>query len=198
MQFLHGSASDIWWLITTKIKENLSFDAVTLQSQESVTVGFKDVLKQVYEQPESYEQELFDIATGMLLPNSTIVGAHIFQHQWSKYLTTFTNLSNIDDPSNGLLLYKLVEWAFNRALLCVEITEGEMRFCLFCQELEDIKLVDKAVELWALGQHPSALPQEESNIKTTFGDLDGRPVFFPPSFKMQPSRRVLMLHATAS
>ena len=78
MQFPDGFASEVWWLITTKLRENLSFDTVTSHSRESVAVKFKEVLKQAYGQPESYEEELFDMATRTLLPYRTVVGAHIF------------------------------------------------------------------------------------------------------------------------
>ena len=91
-----------------------------------------------------------------------------------------------------------MELVLDRALLCVLITGGELRFQLFCQELEDTKLVDQAVELRCLSRHPSTLTREEANIQTTFGDLDGKPVVFPPGSTMRPSRRVLLLHAIAS
>ena len=77
-----------------------------------------------------------------------------------------------------------MELALDRALLCVLITGSKLRFQLFCQELEDTKLVDQAVELQRLSQRSGALTQEEANIQTTFGDLDGKPVVFPPGSTM--------------
>ena len=117
--------------------QSLDFDDVTiaLQGQESVAAGFKDALKRAYDQPEGYEN-LFDMATGMDLPYSTMVASHIFQWRWRRSLSTFSTLSDIDDTCNGLLLYRPVEWAFDRGMLCVEISGGCLTFRLFTVALK--------------------------------------------------------------
>jgi hypothetical protein len=138
------------------------------------------------------------MATGTLLPHNVVIGAHIFQHHWSKYLTTIANLSNINDTQNGLLLYKPVEWAFDNAKMCVEIVDGEMKFCLLSPELKAVKLVEQAVLLQVNSKRPGAFHPREADINITFGDLDGKPVCFLQNLTMQPSRRLLILHAIAS
>ena len=62
----------------------------------------------------------------------------------------------------------------------MEIIDGVMTFRLIDQELENIKLVDKAIELWAQNGCPGACSREEAVLKITFGDLDGAVLSFPP------------------
>jgi hypothetical protein len=112
---------------------------------------------------------------------------------------SYTQLDNINDPCNGLLLYKPVEWAFDRAKLCVEIKDGCMRFLLLDQSLKNMKLTDKAKNLQSnCNNHGNGLIPGEEKIQTTFGDLDRRPLYFPPGSRMRPSTRLLALHAHAA
>jgi len=54
-------------------------------------------------------------------------------------------MTDIDDPLNGLLLYKPVEWAFDRAKICVEVKSGDnMTFRLLDEALRNTLLVDQA------------------------------------------------------
>ena len=80
----------------------------------------------------------------------------------------------------------------------IEIIDGDMRFHLFDPELENLKLIDKAIELQTLNQCNGAPSILEIPLKTTFGDLDGRSVFFPFNSMIWPSKRLLLLHAHAS
>jgi hypothetical protein len=139
------------------------------------------------------------MATGECLPHSIVVASHIFQHKWRGELSRFTSLENINDPRNGLLLYKPVEWAFDRAKICVEVkSQTEMTFRLLDQDLHGIKLVNKACELRAgKGRGNQPLP-EESGIQMTFGDLDRQPLKFPEEVQFRPSKRLLGLHALVS
>ena len=185
----------------SRIREALNFDDVKTQasgSQESVTtVEFKILLKRAYGQSENYDP-LFDMATGRYLLHSTVKASHIFQRQWKKVLSHFSELEDINHPCNGLLLYGPVEWAFDHAQLCVEIRDGCMSFLLLDKKLAKIKLTNKAIELQLKNKRPATLNQQEEGIQTTFGDLDGQAVFFPPSSQMRPSKRLLALHAYSS
>lgn len=151
-----------------------------------------------YNQPTAYDMGLLDMATGVILPHNVVIAAHIYQRRWHKYLSSFSTTTGINDARNGLLLYKPVEWAFDRAKLFVEIIDGAMTFRLIDQELENIKLVDKAIELRAHNARPGACSREEAALKTTFGDLDGAVLSFPPNCTMRPSKRMLLMHAYAS
>lgn len=178
----------------------LDFDAVTVASkaQDSETVeNFKTVLKKAYGQSGN-DGTLFDMATGVQLPHSTVVAAHIFQRRWHKYLSSLSEFTNIDDARNGLFLYKPVEWAFDRAKLCIELKDGNMTFRLLDPGLKDIKLTDMASELRVKGKREGTPRGAEVSLQTTFGDLDGRKPYFPAESKIWPSKRLLCLHAYAS
>jgi hypothetical protein len=190
--------SIIQWLVKTKVMENLSFEAVTAASQgkASMQLTFKQDLHHVYNLSGAPDWLLFDMATGTLLPSSIVIASHIFQHRWEKYLPSFSNFAHINDTRNGLLLYKPVEWAFDRAKLCVEIRSGRLMFRLLDQSLKDVKLTDMAIKLRQPRQ--AALQQAEAAIQLTYGDLDERELVFPSSSEMRPSKRLLLLHAHAS
>jgi hypothetical protein len=179
------------------IMQSLDFDDVTiaLQSQELTAAEFKDVMKQVYDQPEGHKN-LFDMATGVQLPHGAVVASYIFQWRWRRSLSTFTTFTDINDTRNGLLLYKPVDWAFGRGVLCVEISGGCMSFRLLDPTLKNVKLTDMASNLRNQCKHPNNC--DEVDLPTTFGDLDGRKVFFPPNSTMRPSQRLLALHAYTS
>lgn len=151
---------------------------------------FKAALKALYRQ--SSDQVLFDMAMGKTIRHGAIIASHIFQHRWRKYLSTFSELTHIDDEHNGLLLYKPVEWAFDRAKVCIEVIDGELRFHLLDSDLTQVTLKDVAKEIkWY------NVAEEEVSMMT-FGDLNGRLVEFPPNTVIRPSRRLLSLHAHAS
>jgi hypothetical protein len=192
-------ATAVQWLLDIKFEEALDFSDVTSKSRQSATVEFKTGLKMAYGQPSDFQEPLFDMATGHKLPHSTVVASHIFQRRWANYLSIFTKMTDIDDVRNGLLLYKPVEWAFDRAKLCVEVRGDCMSFFLLDRELENIKLTDKAKELRLDSQRPGAFSKAEAGLgEITFGDLDGSPVHIPPNHHINPARRLLSLHAQAS
>lgn len=119
-------------------------------------------------------------------------------------MPSFSSIEDIDDPENGLLLYKPVQWAFDRAALCIEIKEGDFTFRLLDSRLRPIKLSDKADELRRLrksngdGEEGEEDDDADANLSMTFGDLDGTEVSFPPGCPMRPSKRLLSLHAYAA
>ena len=102
---------------------------------------------------------------------------HIYQYRWKKtldFLTTFHS-SAINDPCNGLLLYKPVEHAFDRAQVCIEVfsIEGQediFKFRLLYESLRNKTLIEHAKGLPGARDIHSRI---ENNFRTTFGDLDG-------------------------
>jgi hypothetical protein len=187
------------WLTGINVMQILDFENVTAASgsRDGTAPGFKSLLKREYGQPEW--GDLFDMATGEHLRHSSVVAAHIFQYRWRKFLSLLSSLKGIDDACNGLLLYKPVEWAFDRAKLCIEVNSaGRMTFRLLDQDLRDIKLACKARSLRIAAKRDGELVGRENNLQTTFGDLDRRDVRFPTGSAMRPSKRLLALHAYAA
>jgi hypothetical protein len=187
------------WFISDSLRELLNFEDASLASQgrEESQPAFKRSLKEVYDQLQ--DGMLFDMATGMRLPHATVIAAHIYQHKWRNQLKRFTTLTNIDDVRNGLLLYKPVEWAFDRAKMCVEVKPpNEMTFLLLDEDLRNVELADKACELRRNSGRGDLRNIEEVELHTTFGDLDRQPLKFPHGVVMRPLKRLLGWHAVAA
>jgi len=185
-------------LLSSDILHTLSFGNATAASvlSREGREEFKTLLKENYLQ--SPIGDLFDMATGSMLPHSTVVASHIFQRTWHFQLSRLTSLTNvvIDAPTNGLLLYKPVESAFDRARICIEVDGGDMTFRLLDHTLYNVRLVDEAIRL--RGNRNQQLSQNEQNLQLTFGDLDGQPVRFPLNSTFRPSKRLLAFHAVAA
>jgi hypothetical protein len=179
--------------------QTLDFGNVTNASHEGEG-DFEDPLKEAYGFSYKDKSDLWDMATGEYFRPGCVIAAHIFQYRWRRYLSTFSGLTNIHDVRNGLFLYMPVEWAFNRAKLFIQVNKtGALTFRLLDQGLRDVKLADKASELVRMeGERERAPVGRGVTHQTTFGDLDGQDVHFPPNSKMRPSKRLLALHAYAT
>lgn len=147
---------------------------------------------------DDYKILLFDMATGMNLRHGSVICAHIFQYRWQGKLSTLSSFQNINHVRNGLLLYKPVEDAFDRARLCIEVNGQSMRFRLLDETLRTTKLYDRAIVLRKAAKIKVPPTQVEMELTTTFGDLDGREVCFPEGCSNRPSKRLLALHARAA
>jgi len=181
----------------------LNFEAVSGASQgrssDPGVMAFKDIMQQAYGQPMDPNDDptLFDMVTGTELPHGIVVASHIFQYRWRLYLPSFSSITDINDARNGLFLYKPVEWAFDRAKLCIEVRGGDMFFRLLDPGLETVKLTDKAREFKDIVRTPE-IEAAEAHIEMTFGDLDGARLHIPPGSEVRPSKRLLTLHTYAS
>jgi hypothetical protein len=149
---------------------------------------FKTLLEAEYQQPD--QEDLFDMATGHYLPCDLVVASHIFLYKWRNRMLRHTDFRDINDVRNGLLLYKPVEWAFNRAKMCIEVDEmGRMTFRLLDYDLYNVKLIELRSKRRTFGT---------TNVQTTFGDLDKQEVRFPEHSVTRLSHQLLGLHAIAA
>jgi len=82
---------------------------------------------------DSYPKELRCMLTGIAMPSSAVVASHLLAHKF-KHLAHIFDLANIDDPCNGLLLYKGVEEAFDRNHICFVYDSATGHF--LCQVLD--------------------------------------------------------------
>jgi hypothetical protein len=146
----------------------------------------------------SVENDLFDMASGKKLRHGSIIAAHIFQFKWRGSLSLFTSLTDINDVRNALLLYKPVEDAFDTARLCIDTGGQTMRFRLLDETLRTTKLADRAVTLRKAAKRETPQTPAEMALEDTFGDLDGRELFFPQECSNRPSKRLLALHGRAA
>jgi hypothetical protein len=167
---------------------------------------FKTALYNYYLQPsplaEAYPDKLLCALTGLELPSSAVIATHLWKREFKDSAAMLFKFTNIDDPRNGLLLYKLFAEAYDRAQLCfIYHTEEATWRC---------HVLDKAILslTWKQYLKPSKDSPPEGTSREavlrameilnntglrTFQDVDGRPLHLPTT--QQPFKRVLNLHA---
>lgn len=184
----------------------LDFRNMTQYSQGSGSLGrsptFKLDVKKFYglsgDNELSGEANLFDMATSKELRHGSVIAAHIFQFQWWRNLSLLTSLTDINSVHNALLLYKPVEDTFDRARLCIDADGQTMQFRLLDETLRKTKLADRAVTLRKVAKLEIPQTPAEMALEETFGDLDGRELFFPQGCSSRPSKCLLALHGRAA
>ncbi|KAF8501244.1 hypothetical protein BU17DRAFT_72023 [Hysterangium stoloniferum] len=80
---------------------------------------FKLKLYQFYVEPNAlkYPEMLTCSLTSVTISSKAIVAAHLWKHETGKTLEYF-GFHDIDNPHNGLLVYKPIEEAYDQHLLC--------------------------------------------------------------------------------
>ena len=128
-----------------------------------------------------------------LLPYAYVIGAHLLKREWGDMSKELADVDDVEDPRNGLLLYKPLEWAFDTSRLAFTWDEATSRFVahLLDGHLANVKLVEKAKELLKDRYRRSEDADELGEM--CFSDVDGLPLVLPVGFL--PFRRCLCLHA---
>jgi hypothetical protein len=167
---------------------------------------FKTALYNYYLQPsplaEAYPDKLLCALTGLELPSSAVIATHLWKREFKASAGMLFKFTDIDEPRNGLLLYKLFAEAYDRAQLCFIYHTDEATW--------RCHVLDKAIMslTWKQYLKPSKdSPPEGTSGEAvlrvmetlnntgfkTFQDVDGRPLHLPAT--QQPFKRVLNLHA---
>ena len=127
---------------------------------------------------------------GVRLPSSSVCGAHLFRHRNSDLAEEFVGLDDINNPRNGLLLFKPIEEAFDNYQLCilcdgeqfiVHIVDPSIRSAVILENAtpqHQIEVAERMLtyeelrDLRSRGDHTNA-PGIDFELATTFGDLEG-------------------------
>ena len=56
--------------------------------------------------------------TSEALPSKTVIAAHLYKSSWKVFVEDALGFSDIDHVSNGLLLWKPIEHAFDTSQVC--------------------------------------------------------------------------------
>jgi HNH endonuclease len=171
-------------IVALTLKDSITFCQCPPQSDNE----FNALLKTNYNQPA--QGKVFDMVTGQHLLHSTVTSAHIFPKTICDKLPdcSQSGIKDINDIHNGLLLFKLVEVAFDYGQICIEVDKvGRMWFTLLDQSIRNKKLIDMACELHKGNNHGNGYAQGEEHILTMFGDLHGQEVHIPEGLKKRPS-----------
>ena len=101
----------------------------------SMPVFKKDLIKKYSEERKvGNVHEVFCMITGVFLPKRWVIASHIWKRAWHQYTFSMMGFENINDPRNGLLLFKPFEWAFDVGKICFlpdNFNEGPLgNYCL--------------------------------------------------------------------
>jgi hypothetical protein len=77
--------------------------------------------KQLIEYYYGFEKPVANVKcmfSGISLPVEVVIGSHLFKSCWSDHCKARLGFENINDPRNGLLLFKPFEYAFDNSHIC--------------------------------------------------------------------------------
>jgi HNH endonuclease len=169
-------------------------------SISSRRLDFKRKLCQFYKCYRRKKQWIRCMVLDVSFPKSVVTAAHLFPRHNEVIANRYMGIHNIDDTRNGMLMFKPLEYAFDRFQLSF-IREDDLSFKLklFDQSICDTKLIDyitedekKRVVMDAVLVRGTSVPCD-FNITQTFGQIDGRIIQFHN--RNRPYNRCLNLQA---
>ena len=144
------------------------------------------------------------------LPSKVVIASHIFRKKNEDFCELLLQFVDINDLRNGLLLFKPIEKAFDEYDLSFIFNSQneEFELKLFNPHMQHLPLVNKlertvfqellvGVELaenWENSNEPIYIPNTTFDIRTTFGDLIGRPLIFKSTHR--PYKKCLYFQAS--
>ena len=83
-------------------------------------------------------QWVYCMITREFLPKPWVIASHIWKRAWHQHTFSMMGFENINDPRNGLLLFKPFEWAFDVGKICfLPDGFGEGRLGNYCLHILD-------------------------------------------------------------
>jgi hypothetical protein len=119
--------------------------------------------------------------TNDFFPASIVIASHLFRYGWKSYSKEAMDLDDIDDPKNGLLLFKPLEKAFDEYRISFLYNRSSEKY--------ELKVVDSSWKDKTLISQLNTLQLKELrmygrktsfNFQTTFGSLEGFPLILRP------------------
>ena len=105
-------------------------------------IQFKTKLVDAY-RAHAKGRKLKCMLLGFGLPACLVVAGHIFKFEWKGLVEDWMGFPDIDDPGNGLLLFKPIEMAFDHSQLSfLENPAGQLVCRILDPALRSKKLVD--------------------------------------------------------
>ncbi|GJJ07768.1 hypothetical protein Clacol_001973 [Clathrus columnatus] len=194
----------LWRLLVNVIL--LAPEKSSTGTERADNAPFKLELYRFYYDPgaERYPEMLTCSLTGVSLPSKAVIAAHLWPHSKGMSWEWF-GLTNIDDPRNGLLLYKPIEEEFDRHNLCFyQAPDGKFRCRVLCETLKD-KTFNDSFSKHKVGRTTTgieaevvqqAVPILAAKGYTTFRDLEKPEAYLQfPLTNPGPFKRVLNFHA---
>lgn len=140
--------------------------------------------------------------TGITMSSEAIVASHLLPYK-NKHLSGLFELPNIDDPCNGLLLFKGIKEAYDRCHICfVYDSESSHFVCKVLNKTVSQKtwkqyVSDNGSKAKAKGTDISIVQQQypvlQEHSINCLQDLEGKRLVLPPL--ISPMKRILNFHA---
>ncbi|KAG3027331.1 hypothetical protein PC121_g24627 [Phytophthora cactorum] len=149
---------------------------------------------------------LLCMVMNVALPSSVVIASHIFRREHDHLKGHFVQIADIDDVSNGLLLFKPIESAFDDLDISFLVDKrDQFTLKMFNSDIKAHLLVDRLTQQqwdelgcgslprhWRTSTSPIYAPNApQFNVLTTFGKLDGKTLRFPSGSTLRPFRRCL-------
>jgi hypothetical protein len=83
----------------------------------------------------------------IVLPSQIVIGSHLFKHAWAKKCKDVLGIGDINDPRNGLLLFKPFEFAFDNSHICFQYEE---KSGFFAMKILDTRLRSLTIKQYIL------------------------------------------------
>ncbi|KAF0733512.1 hypothetical protein Ae201684P_005214 [Aphanomyces euteiches] len=119
--------------------------------------------------------------TDQFFPESIVIASHLFRHGWKSYSKEAMDLDDIDDPKNGLLLFKPLEKAFNEYRISFLYNMSSKKYEL---KVVDTSWKDKTLisqlDTTQLNELRNYGEKTRFHFQTTFGSLEGFPLILRP------------------
>ena len=105
-------------------------------------VDFKKTLIQFYFKKHYATTQITCMFSGVELPVKTVIAGHLFKSCWAQSCKSRLGFDDINNPRNGLLLFKPFEYAFDNSHICFQF-EAEFEtfhMKILKQELREMSL----------------------------------------------------------
>lgn len=144
-----------------------------------------------------------------LFPSKWVVAAHLLPRSKQHIAKMFLGIHDIYSVRNGLLLFKPIEWAYDRNYISFIVNEHNQYLLkvvdpncynvriidCFPSEKEKDEFIREFSKQAEESDHPVCDHFTKYDLQTTFGDLDGQSLAFSQNTKTRPYKRCLNLQA---
>ncbi|KAJ3399940.1 hypothetical protein CcCBS67573_g05215 [Chytriomyces confervae] len=149
--------------------------------------GFKRTLLQYYFNIQHPVDSIRCMLSGIELPVNHVIGGHLFKECWKDSCYDRLGFQKIDDPRNGLLLFKPFEYAFDNSHICFQFSAEHGIFTM--------RILDPSIRALTLREYIEREDEIDNRILQSREDwLSG----FQKNPRNTPERiLVLMMHVDA-
>jgi HNH endonuclease len=146
---------------------------------------FKHILCEFYARYHREQHSIQCMVLDIPFPKSVVTAVHLFLRRNEHLAATLMQIQDIDDPRNGMLMFKPVEYAFNHCQLSfIRDYDDSFKLKLFDVSIRDTKLIDYITDPYQRQVVIDAVlvvdlkNRCKFNLETTFGQLDGKNIHF--------------------